>query len=174
MLPVACELSSADAQHVLPVVRMAARLRHNRHCLIAPRLLGQVWAADVTLWELNVGEGKVGEAWAWPTSQLQLAAFTLLLLGTIIYAQVQPFRSGQLCSGLGGLSACLLSCAAHLDATTWRQDQPAWHIMTCYLIMCLTLTWLLTGLASLHDANHKYHPCDVVYHAGAAHAGLSD
>ena len=51
----------------------------------------QVWAVDVALWELHAGDGKLGEAWAWPTSHLQLLAFSLLLLGTIIYAQVAIF-----------------------------------------------------------------------------------
>lgn len=42
----------------------------------------------VALWELDVDGGKLGEAWASPTSELQLLGFALLLLGTILYAQV--------------------------------------------------------------------------------------
>ncbi|KAK9802798.1 hypothetical protein WJX73_007502 [Symbiochloris irregularis] len=46
-----------------------------------------VWVVNVALWETHVGGGKVGEAWAYPTSQLQLIGFALVLLGTVIYAQ---------------------------------------------------------------------------------------
>lgn len=49
----------------------------------------QVWGVGLGLWEFHVGDGRVGEAWAYPTSQLQLIGFALVLLGTIIYAQVQ-------------------------------------------------------------------------------------
>ena len=49
----------------------------------------QVWAIRVGLWKLHVGSGKIGEAWAYPTSELQLFGFGLLLLGTLVYAQVK-------------------------------------------------------------------------------------
>lgn len=48
----------------------------------------QVWAVDLVLFYLNVGKGTVGESWSTPASFLQLGGFLLLLLGTIIYAQV--------------------------------------------------------------------------------------
>ena len=53
-----------------------------------PGMAFQVWAVGLSLWLLRVGNGTVGEAWVTPTSQLQLLGFALLLLGTIIYAQV--------------------------------------------------------------------------------------
>ena len=48
----------------------------------------QVWALDLVLFYLHVGGGTVGEPWVDPASWLQLLGFALLLLGTVIYAQV--------------------------------------------------------------------------------------
>lgn len=44
---------------------------------------------DLVLFYLNVGKGSVGEEWLMPASIMQLGGFLLLLLGTIIYAQVK-------------------------------------------------------------------------------------
>lgn len=57
-----------------------------------PAGVPQVWGAGVGLWRLQVAGGTIGEAWVSPTSEYQLLGFALLLLGTIIYAQV-PLRT---------------------------------------------------------------------------------
>ena len=52
-------------------------------------VLPQVWAVDLVLYKMHVGGGTVGEPWGNPSSWIQLFGFALLLLGTIMYAQVR-------------------------------------------------------------------------------------
>lgn len=55
----------------------------------------QVWAVDLLLFYTHTGKGTIGESWASPASYVQLAGFVLLLLGSIVYAQVNPYTSMQ-------------------------------------------------------------------------------
>lgn len=48
----------------------------------------QVWLLDLILFYMHVGEDEVGEPWTTPASWFQLFGFAVLLLGTVIYAQV--------------------------------------------------------------------------------------
>lgn len=48
----------------------------------------QVWAVDLVLYKTLPADLNVGEAWISPASWIQLFGFSLLLAGTIIYAQV--------------------------------------------------------------------------------------
>ena len=57
-----------------------------------PDLARQVWAVDLVLYEALPADLNVGEAWVSPASWLQLLGFSLLLAGTIIYAQVLAFN----------------------------------------------------------------------------------
>ena len=52
------------------------------------RLHAQVWAVDLVLYKTLPADLNVGEAWMSPASWIQLFGFSLLLAGTIIYAQV--------------------------------------------------------------------------------------
>ena len=51
-------------------------------------LHAQVWAVDLVLYKTLPTDLNVGEAWMSPASWIQLFGFSLLLAGTIIYAQV--------------------------------------------------------------------------------------
>ena len=58
-------------------------------CICAELSLArQVWAVDLVLYGVLPADLNVGEAWVSPASWLQLLGFSLLLAGTIIYAQV--------------------------------------------------------------------------------------
>lgn len=48
----------------------------------------QVWAVNLALYSTLPKGLEVGEAWMYPASWIQLFGFSLLLAGTIIYAQV--------------------------------------------------------------------------------------
>ena len=48
----------------------------------------QVWAVNLVLYSVLPKGLDVGEAWISPASWIQLFGFSLLLAGTIIYAQV--------------------------------------------------------------------------------------
>lgn len=60
-----------------------------------------MWAVDLLLYAALPADLNVGEAWISPASWIQLLGFSLLLAGTIIYAQVGPPFS----------SAILLACS---------------------------------------------------------------
>ena len=53
------------------------------HCLTPL----QVWVVDLGLYHWLPRDLNVGEAWMAPASWMQLFGFSLLLAGTIIYAQ---------------------------------------------------------------------------------------
>ena len=56
--------------------------------LVCPMwLFLQVWAVDLVLFQCLPHRYAVGEAWINPASWMQLFGFSLLLAGTIIYAQ---------------------------------------------------------------------------------------
>lgn len=57
-----------------------------------PDLARQVWVVDLVLYGALPADLNVGEAWVSPASWLQLLGFSLLLAGTIIYAQVLAFK----------------------------------------------------------------------------------
>ena len=56
----------------------------------------QVWVVDLVLYQCLPASVNVGEAWMAPASWIQLFGFSLLLAGTIIYAQARSRPS--LCS----------------------------------------------------------------------------
>jgi hypothetical protein len=58
---------------------------------LEPALARQVWVVDLVLYGALPADLNVGEAWVSPASWLQLLGFSLLLAGTIIYAQVLAF-----------------------------------------------------------------------------------
>ena len=48
-----------------------------------------MWACGVLLFHYGVGKGEIGEPWVEPSGAASVAGFALLLLGTILYAQVR-------------------------------------------------------------------------------------
>ncbi len=82
----------------------------------------QVWAVDLLLYGMLPPDLNVGEAWVNPASWIQLLGFSLLLAGTIIYAQVcLPTPYIALCD------PCLINNVLHTSPSvlskaclTWR------------------------------------------------------
>ena len=63
----------------------------------------QVWAVNLVLYSLLPEGMDVGEAWMSPASWIQLFGFSLLLAGTVIYAQVSHLHPRFHSSTLHGL-----------------------------------------------------------------------
>ena len=70
-------------EHCLPL-----QFCQTENGLLQSCLHAQVWAVDLVLYKTLPADLNVGEAWMSPASWIQLFGFSLLLAGTIIYAQV--------------------------------------------------------------------------------------
>ena len=68
----------------------------------------QVWAVNLVLYSMLPKGMDVGEAWMNPASWIQLFGFSLLLAGTVIYAQVSHLNHDFILSLCMGAVLCPL------------------------------------------------------------------
>ena len=102
---------------------------------------GQVWACGLLLYEGGAGKGSLGEAWAEPSGAVSLCGFLLLLLGTLLYAQVLRSHSGP-----------------PVDAACQSLKQPVYCTFPALCWVYLRSLWM----RCLHDCLSLSCPCLVV------------
>jgi hypothetical protein len=102
----------------------------------------QVWAVDLVLFQALPHRYAVGEAWIAPASWLQLFGFSLLLAGTIIYAQANTYYRLRFHVSLWHITRNLwhsVSSPSRLqlqELGIWRKDMHHVHATTGHLDAC--------------------------------------
>ena len=81
----------------------------------------QVWACGAVLYQEGAGGESLGEAWGTPSGLVSLGGFALLVLGTILYAQVQGAAS---MFGAHDQRMCLVAKLRKLPASQQRAVLP--------------------------------------------------